>query len=215
MTWYELLLFIHIGGSIVWIGAGFLSLVLATTYDRESDEAAIRRFLHDQEWLAMKLFVPASLIVVVMGIALVIESDAWTFDYLWIVLGLVGYAATFVTGFFFIRPASERIGADMEQQGGRLTPELRVRIRKLIVMARVDYVTFALVGARHGGEADRRRRRRADRDGADPGGRDRLHPRQPARDRRAGGAALERLGQDQVAVAELVEAIAGRARGVV
>jgi hypothetical protein len=129
----------------VWIGAGFLSLVLATTYDRESDEMAIRRFLHDQEWLAMKLFVPASLIVVVMGIALVIESDAWTFDYLWIVLGLVGYAATFVTGFFLLRPASERIGADMEQQGGRLTPELRVRIRKLIVMARVDYVTFALV----------------------------------------------------------------------
>src|SRR3954470_9870480 len=145
MTWYELFLFIHIGGSIVWIGAGFLSLLLAPTYDRESDEVAIKRFLHDQEWLAMKLFVPASLIVVVMGIALVIESDAWTFSYLWIVLGLVGYAATFVTGFFFLRPASEGIGAEMEREGGRLTPELRVRIRKLIVMARVDYVTFALV----------------------------------------------------------------------
>src|SRR4030095_13840378 len=78
-------------------------------------------------------------------IAMVIESDAWTFDYLWIVLGLVGYGATFVTGFFFIRPASERIGADMKSHAGRLTPELRVKIRKLIVMARVDYVTFALV----------------------------------------------------------------------
>ena len=145
MTLYEFLLFIHVTASIVWIGAGFLSLVLATTYDRESDEAAITRFLHDQEWLAMRLFVPASLIVVVFGIAMVIESDAWTFEYLWIVLGLVGYAATFVTGFFLIRPASERIGAEMKQQGGRLTPQLRVRIRKLIVMARVDYVTFALV----------------------------------------------------------------------
>jgi len=145
MTLYELFLFIHLGAAIVWIGAGFLSLLLATTYDRESDEAAITRFLHDQEWLAMRLFVPASLTVVVFGIAMVIESDAWIFDYLWIVLGLVGYAATFVTGFFFIRPASERIGAEMEQHGGRLTPELRVRIRKLIVMARVDYVTFALV----------------------------------------------------------------------
>ena len=121
MTWYELLLFIHVTASIVWIGAGFLSPLLATTYDRESDEAAIKRFVHDQEWLAMKLFVPASLVVVVMGIALVIESDAWTFSYLWIVLGLIGYAATFVTGFFFLRPASERIGAQMEQQGGRLS----------------------------------------------------------------------------------------------
>jgi len=75
----------------------------------------------------------------------VIESDAWTFGYLWIVLGLIGYAATFVTGFFFLRPASERVGQEMERQGGRLTPELRANIRKLIVTARVDYVTFALV----------------------------------------------------------------------
>jgi hypothetical protein len=145
MTWYELLLFIHIAAAIVWIGAGFLSLLLATTYDRESDEIAIKRFLHDQEWLAMRLFVPASFIVVLMGIALVIESDAWSFSYLWIVLGLIGYAATFVTGFFFLRPASERIGAEMERQGGQLTPELRANVRKLIVTARVDYVTFALV----------------------------------------------------------------------
>jgi predicted integral membrane protein DUF2269 len=145
MTVYELLLFIHVAASITWIGAGFLSLVLATTYDRESDEAAIKRFLHDQEWLAMRLFVPSSLIVVVFGIALVIESDAWTFGYLWIVLGLIGYGATFVTGFFVLRPASERVGQEMERQGGRLTPELRAQIRKLIVTARVDYVTFALV----------------------------------------------------------------------
>jgi uncharacterized membrane protein len=145
MTLYELLLFVHIGASIVWIGAGFLSLLLATTYDRDSDDAAIKRFLHDQEWLATRLFIPASLVVVIMGIALIIESDAWSFGQLWIVLGLIGYAATFVTGLFFIKPASERIGADMEREGGRLTPRLRSEIRKLIVTARVDYVTFALV----------------------------------------------------------------------
>ncbi len=145
MTLYELLLFIHIGASIIWIGAGFLSLLLATTYDRESDEVAIKRFLHDQEWLAMRLFVPASLVVVIFGIALVIESDAWSFDQLWIVLGLIGYAATFVTGLFFIKPASERIAGEMEREGGRLSPRLRADIRKLIVTARVDYVTFALV----------------------------------------------------------------------
>jgi uncharacterized membrane protein len=145
MTLYELLLFIHISATVVWVGAGLCSLVLAIGYDRDGDEPAIRRFLADQERLATRLFIPASLTVVIFGIALVIESDAWSFDQLWLVLGLVGFAATFVTGLFMIKPASERIGAAMEREGGRLTPELRTEIRKLIVMARLDYVTLFLV----------------------------------------------------------------------
>jgi uncharacterized membrane protein len=145
MTLYELLLFIHIAATVVWVGAGLCSLVLAIGYDRDGDEPAIRRFLADQERLATRLFIPASLTVVIFGIALVIESEAWSFDQLWIVLGLVGFAATFVTGLFMIKPASERIGAAMEREGGRLTPELRTDIRKLIVMARIDYVVLFLV----------------------------------------------------------------------
>jgi len=145
MTLYELLLFVHISATVVWVGAGLCSLILAVGYDRDGDEPAIRRFLADQERLATRLFIPASLTVVIFGIALVIESDAWTFEYLWIVLGLIGFAATFVTGLFMIKPASERIGAAMEREGGRLTPQLRTDIRKLIVMARLDYVVLFLV----------------------------------------------------------------------
>ena len=145
MTLYEFLLFVHIAATVVWVGAGLCSLVLAIGYDRDGDEPAIRRFLADQERLATRLFIPASLTVVIFGIALVIESDAWTFEYLWIVLGLVGFATTFVTGLFMIKPASERIGAAMEREGGRLTPPLRTDIRKLIVMARLDYVVLFLV----------------------------------------------------------------------
>ena len=145
MTLYELLLFIHILATVVWIGAGFFSLVLAISYDRDSDESAIRRFLVDQERLSLRLFMPSSLVVLLMGIALVIESDAWGFDQLWIVLGLIGFAATFVTGLFLIKPASERIGAAMEREGGRLTPQLWTDIRKLMVKARVDQVVLAVV----------------------------------------------------------------------
>ena len=145
MTLYELLLFVHIAATIVWIGAGFFSLVLALGYDKDSDEAALLRFAKDQERLAPRLFIPASLVVVLVGIALVVESEAWTFDQLWIVLGLAGFAATFVTGLFIIKPSSERLGRDMEAAGGRLTARLRVDLRKLIVKARVDYIVLTLV----------------------------------------------------------------------
>ena len=145
MTLYELLLFVHVAATIIWIGAGFFSLVLALGYDKDSDEAALLRFSKDQERLAPRLFVPSSLVVVLMGIALVIESEAWSFDQLWIVLGLIGFAATFVTGLFIMKPSSERIGRDMEAAGGRLTDQLRIDLRKLIVKARVDYVVLTLV----------------------------------------------------------------------
>ena len=145
MTLYELLLFVHVAATIIWIGAGFFSLVLALGYDKDSDEPALLRFSKDQERLAPRLFVPSSLVVVLMGIALVIESEAWSFDQLWIVLGLIGFATTFVTGLFIMKPSSERIGRDMEAAGGRLTDQLRVDLRKLIVKARVDYVVLTLV----------------------------------------------------------------------
>jgi uncharacterized membrane protein len=145
MTLYELLLFIHIAATVIWIGAGFLSLVLATGYDEDAEDSVILRFMKDQERLALRLFVPASLIVVIMGIALVIESDAWSFDQLWIVLGLVGFAATFFTGLLVMKPGTERIGASMEAAGGALTPAIRTDITRLMVKARVDYVVLTLV----------------------------------------------------------------------
>lgn len=145
MSLYELLLFIHVGATVIWVGAGFLSLVLGTSYARSEDEPAMQRFLKDQERLALRLFMPSALVVFLMGLALVIESEAWGFDQLWIIIGLIGFAATFVTGLFMIKPASERIGAAMERSGGRLTPEIRTDIRKLIVKSRVDYVVLTLV----------------------------------------------------------------------
>ena len=60
----RVLLFIHISATVVWVGAGLCSLVLAIGYDRDGDEPAIRRFLADQERLATRLFIPASLTVI-------------------------------------------------------------------------------------------------------------------------------------------------------
>ena len=144
MTLYELLLFIHVAATVIWVGAGLNGLVLAAGYDRDGDAAATERLLKDQEWLAKTLFIPSSLIVVIMGIALVIESDAWSFDQLWIVLGLVGFAITFVTGLFIIKPVSDRIASQAERDGG-LTPATLLEVERLLTKARSDYVVLFLV----------------------------------------------------------------------
>ena len=43
MTLYEFLLFIHISATVVWVGAGLFSLVLAIGYDRDGDEPSTWR----------------------------------------------------------------------------------------------------------------------------------------------------------------------------
>ena len=144
MTLYELLLFIHIAATVAWVGSGLFAIVLALGYDSDGDDAAIERLLKDNERLALRWFVPSSLIVVLMGIALVIESDAWSFDQLWIVLGLAGFAATFVTGLFVLKPVGDRIAAQIERDG-RMTPQTLVDVRKLLVKARTDSVVLFLV----------------------------------------------------------------------
>jgi uncharacterized membrane protein len=143
MTWYEFLLFVHIAAVVIWVGAGFLLVVLAIRADRTDDEAQIKRILDDNTWLATHLFIPASLTVFAAGILATIDGP-WEFDQLWIVLGLCGYAATFLTGLTILRPRGDRIAAMIAADGG-MTPVSLAETRRLLALARIDYVVLFLV----------------------------------------------------------------------
>ena len=81
MTWYELFLFLHISGVIVWLGSGTALAVLSL---REP-------IVELAEWLGPRVFGPASLGSLAFGLALVFEGH-WTFSPLWIQLGLGAFA---------------------------------------------------------------------------------------------------------------------------
>jgi uncharacterized membrane protein len=143
MDLYELFLFVHIAATVIWVGSGFMLLVLGLMADRVEDDAQLQRILADNELLALRLFVPSSLTVLVAGVALMIDGS-WSFDYLWLVIGLVGYLATFVTGLFVLKPHGERIHA-MIERAGSMTPTARAETRRLLTLARIDSVVLFLV----------------------------------------------------------------------
>lgn len=143
MDLYELLLFVHIAATVIWVGSGFLLLVLGLMANRTDDDAQLQRILADNESLAMRLFVPSSVTVLAAGIALMIDGS-WSFEYLWLVLGLIGYLATFVTGLFLLKPHGERIHAMIERAGG-MTGAARAETRRLLTLARIDSVVLFLV----------------------------------------------------------------------
>jgi hypothetical protein len=92
--------------------------------------------------LAERLFVPASLLVLLAGIGLMIEGS-WEWGQLWIVFALVTFAASFVTGLFHISPLGKRIA-----EVGPETAEGQMLIAKLFRHLRVDLLfMYAIVFA--------------------------------------------------------------------
>ena len=145
MSRYDLYKFVHVAASIVWIGAGVMIQVLAARAQRTNDDEYLVRLFRDAGALGKALFIPASLTVVVMGILMVVDGP-WDFSPLWIVLGLVGYAATFVTGAFILGPRAEK-GAERLKEAGGVTPALAAEMRSVLTLARVDSVVLFLVVA--------------------------------------------------------------------
>lgn len=116
MSYYEILLFLHIGAAAIWIGSAFLFFVLLLHAKRSNDPLLAERLGANVEWLAKRLFIPASLIVLVLGILLTIEGP-WSFDQLWIVLGLAGMGSSFLIGVGVIEPTTKKMHAAIEAHG--------------------------------------------------------------------------------------------------
>lgn len=145
MSRYELLLLLHVVAAVVWLGSGFFLQVLVFRADRTRDRALLKSLGDSSEWLARRIFIPASLSVLVLGVVLVLDSP-WEFDELWILVGLVGFLFSFLVGIGIIEPEGKRIGQTIERHGPD-HPEVARRLRKINVISRVELVILYLVVA--------------------------------------------------------------------
>ena len=138
MSYYEILLFLHIGVVAIWIGSAFLFFALFQRAKRSGDPLLAERLGAQTAWLAQRLFIPASLSVLVLGILLTIEGP-WSFDQLWIILGLGGMATTFLIGIGVIEPTSKKMHAAIEAHGPA-HPEVARQNRRLEALGLLDLI---------------------------------------------------------------------------
>ena len=144
MTTYELLTFLHISAAIIWLGAGFLLAILVLGAARAGDHQREAGYHRDVGWLAPRLFVPASLATFILGVLLTVDGE-WDFGALWITLAMIGWLASFLTGFFFFRPEGQRIG-QLAAERGPGDPEIAARVHRVNIIDRVQIaVLFVLV----------------------------------------------------------------------
>lgn len=144
MTWYEFLLFAHITAAVIWLGGAFTFQMYGLVVRRGGDPEEIARFAGRAGVLGERMFVPASLVVVLAGIGLMIEGS-WEWGQLWVLFALVTFAASFFTGLLVIAPLAKRIPVV-----GPTTPAGQSLIRRLFTILRVDLafmyaIVFAMV----------------------------------------------------------------------
>lgn len=144
-NWYAIFRAVHVVLAVFWVGGGVTLTVLGLKAERATDPREIATLANQAAFVGEKFFAPSGLVVLLMGIAMVLNGDlGW--NHFWVIAGLVGYAATFVTGLVVLSPLAKRVERVVQAHGPE-HPEAQALIRRILLVARVDVSVLLLVVA--------------------------------------------------------------------
>jgi uncharacterized membrane protein len=139
---YTVLKTVHVLAAVTWVGGGAMLVMLLARARRAGDSGTLVALVRQLQFVGQRVFAPSGLVLVGTGIWMVLNGDLdWS---LWVILGLVGWGATFVTGNFFLRPASERLDAALAERGPE-DHEAQSYTSRILNVARVDQLVLLLV----------------------------------------------------------------------
>jgi uncharacterized membrane protein len=144
--WFAAFKWIHVSVAVFWVGGGLTLTALALWAETKEDPEEMATLARQAAFVGEKLFAPAGLIVLAMGITMVINSPEFNFSQTWVIIGLVGYALTFTTGIGFLAPRAKRISELLETKGAA-APETQAAIRQILLISRIDVGVLVLVVA--------------------------------------------------------------------
>lgn len=143
-TWFGIFKIVHVGFAVFWVGGGLLLTALALRAERSDDPNEIAHIARQATFAGEKLFAPAGGIVLAMGIAMVINSPEIGFGDAWVIIGLVGFAISFVTGIAVLAPRAKRI-VELTDTVGAASPQTQAAIREILLISRVDIAVLVIV----------------------------------------------------------------------
>ena len=144
-NWYAFFKWVHVTGAVLWVGGGLTLTILALRAERSSEPAEMAMIARQAAFVGERVFAPVGLLVLLAGIGMVINLDlGWGTS--WILIGLIGYAITFLTGLLVLGPQAKRIGELIETKGAEAA-ETQAAIRRILLIARVDEGVLLLIVA--------------------------------------------------------------------
>jgi uncharacterized membrane protein len=142
MDGYELMKTLHVLAAVVWVGGAATVQVLAFRIQRQDDPLRLAAFSKDIEWVGTRVYTPASILVLLLGIGMVV--DAYEFSDLWIVLALVGIVLSIVIGAGYLGPASGKLSKLIEERGAE-DAEAQKTLATILMVSRIDLTILLLI----------------------------------------------------------------------
>lgn len=141
MSAYVIFKYLHILFVVGWLGGGFAMVLLGAHAARARDDAELIHVIRNIVYLAKRVFVPFSVLALLAGLVMVYLAGWWT--ELWVILGLIGFAATAGTGAAILTPRSEKVMALADHEGP--SAEAVRGAREILSIAQFDMVMLAVV----------------------------------------------------------------------
>jgi uncharacterized membrane protein len=145
LHWYAFFRVIHVVLAVFWVGGGLTLTVLGLRAERSTDPTEMATLARQAAFMGERVFAPAGLVVLLMGIAMMINTN-WGWGKFWVIAGLVGYAATFATGIGVLSPLAKKIDTLITEKGPT-APETQAAIQRVLLVARIDIGVLLLVVA--------------------------------------------------------------------
>lgn len=141
MDLYLAIRLLHVLAAMVWLGGGFCLLIIGVIADRAGKGEELLRLVQTIAYLGNRMFLPAALVTLLAGTAMVWMS--WRFTDFWIVIALGGFASSFALGIGVIKPRSDQLAARAAREGA--SPAVVEQCRELVRRGKLDYVIMFLV----------------------------------------------------------------------
>ena len=143
MTWYTFFKSTHVLAAVIWVGGAAMVQAYAVRILATRDGKRQADFAKDTEVVGMRVFMPASVLLVLAGIGMMVNAD-WPWSQNWIVFGLISFGLSFALGAGFLGPESGRLAALIEQEGPD-SPAVKSKIRRIVTFSRCELVVLLTV----------------------------------------------------------------------
>ena len=143
MSWYELLLFLHILAIATWFGSSLAIMVLATRAIGVGG-APFGTFALNAGWWAGRAHPAAGVVLLLTGFGMVAEGDL-SMGELWLTLAVIGLVVAMGIGGALIGRSASELEKRITANGGSMGEDARPIADKVILYSRIELAILVLV----------------------------------------------------------------------